>query len=74
MTLTAKPIPTPFNKSIRTTAITVTTKGINCEYPLFHKWTNTLGFANLYPTINKTAAKAAKGILFKIKPTIENSG
>ena len=41
---------------------TVTIKGTNCFQPDFHKAAKVEGLANLYPTINSTAANTENGI------------
>ena len=62
----AKPIPTPFKRSVATTAITVATKGMNWNFPKCQKCLNVAGFASLYPTKINTAANVANGIKFRI--------
>ena len=39
--------------------------GINCSHPNLYICLNKPGLANLYPTINRMAAKLANGIIFK---------
>ena len=56
----------PIKRSVKIIPVTVTSKGINCFKPNLYMETNNDGFANLYPTIKRIAARTDSGILFNI--------
>src|SRR6476660_10581312 len=63
----AMPSATHLSKSVKTTASKVAIKGTNWYLPLRKKCRKIDGLASLYPTISKTAANVANGILLSKK-------
>ena len=59
-----KPSAIPIKRSVKIIPVTVTAKGRNCFQPNLYMETNKEGFANLYPTIKRIAARTDSGVLF----------
>ncbi len=70
------PIVMPISRSESRIAAMVTAKGINWSFPFLYMEMMRDGFASLYPTINRMAARQASGILLSrpgIRPAVIKS-